>query len=400
MASSLSWMDFSDAEQKRSREIVQLFLVRESRDELGIGVLRDIMSDEMFPGISVLHQRARYLLLIPWIFQVGAKSKRGRDLLKYVEDRERNLIEVLRNGGDQNGLIGREAGKNLKILPSTMYWNGLQRLGILRLRGSKMHLANFQTRGSSLRDGATEMVDNETEIWNSTIPSYPNNFPSLDALNFDLTIDEASWLNERLIDACRGSLLGWLAENRYKPSNELYVWDEFHKKALPADIRRVVDHAKHLAVVMQGSTLIYNLLLAHKSESLGLTLREGPDVFKDEIKVWCQELKVSGSLENWDLNDFWHLTTAKSRVSSETQMFVKEWFKVCKSSDFSRLSSSARAHELIQLREKSMKRSQSRFTNERLLKEWGGRSGTQRLSYRWGQVQVLLNDIDQGLNLV
>jgi hypothetical protein len=52
------------------------------------------------------------------------------------------------------------------------------------------------------------------------------------------------------------------------------------------------------------------------------------------------------------------------------------------------------------LREKSMKRSQSRFTNERLLKEWGGRSGTQRLSYRWGQVQVLLNDIDQGLNLV
>ncbi len=393
-------MDFSDAEQKRSREIVQLFLVRESRDELGIGVLRDIMSDEMFPGISVLHQRARYLLFIPWIFQIGARSKRGRDLLKFVEDCERGLIEVLRKGGDENGLIGREAGKNLKILPSTMYWNGLQRLGILRLRGSKMHLANFHPRESSLRYGATEFVDTEIEIWNTTIPSFPSNFPALDALNFDLTIDEASWLNERLIDACRGSLLGWLAENRYKPSDELYVWDEFRKKTLPAEIRRVVDHAKHLAVVMQGSTLIYNLLLAYRSESLGLTLREGPDVFKDEIKVWCQDLKVAGSLENWDLNDFWNLTTAKSRVSTETQMFVGEWFNVCKSSDLSKLSSNARAHELIQLREKSMKRSQSRFTNERLLKEWGGRSGTQRLSFRWGQIQVLLNDIDQGLNLV
>ena len=393
-------MDFSDAEQKRSREIVQLFLVRESRDELGIGVLRDIMSDEMFPGISVLHQRARYLLFIPWIFQIGARSKRGRDLLKFVEDCERGLIEVLRKGGDENGLIGREAGKNLKILPSTMYWNGLQRLGILRLRGSKMHLANFHPRESSLRYGATEFVDTEIEIWNTTIPSFPSNFPALDALNFDLTIDEASWLNERLIDACRGSLLGWLAENRYKPSDELYVWDEFRKKTLPAEIRRVVDHAKHLAVVMQGSTLIYNLLLAYRSESLGLTLREGPDVFKDEIKVWCQDLKVAGSLENWDLNDFWNLTTAKSRVSTETQMFVGEWFNVCKSSDLSKLSSNARAHELVQLREKSMKRSQSRFTNERLLKEWGGRSGTQRLSFRWGQIQVLLNDIDQGLNLV
>ncbi len=393
-------MDFSDAEQKRSREIVQLFLVRESRDELGIGVLRDILSDEMFPGISVLHQRARYLLFIPWIFQIGARSKRGRDLLKFVEDCERGLIEVLRKGGDENGLIGREAGKNLKILPSTMYWNGLQRLGILRLRGSKMHLANFHPRERSLRYGATEFVDTEIEIWNTTIPSFPSNFPALDALNFDLTIDEASWLNERLIDACRGSLLGWLAENRYKPSDELYVWDEFRKKTLPAEIRRVVDHAKHLAVVMQGSTLIYNLLLAYRSESLGLTLREGPDVFKDEIKVWCQDLKVAGSLENWDLNDFWNLTTAKSRVSTETQMFVGEWFNVCKSSDLSKLSSNARAHELVQLREKSMKRSQSRFTNERLLKEWGGRSGTQRLSFRWGQIQVLLNDIDQGLNLV
>ncbi|NHB84268.1 hypothetical protein G7085_05605 [Tessaracoccus sp. HDW20] len=49
------------------REIVELFMDRESRDELGIGVIRDTIADGLFPGTSTLLTRARYLLFIPGV---------------------------------------------------------------------------------------------------------------------------------------------------------------------------------------------------------------------------------------------------------------------------------------------------------------------------------------------
>jgi hypothetical protein len=66
MPSTIAWLDFSDEEQRRAREIVALFAQPESRDELGIGTVRDALSGAMFPGISVLQSSARYFLFVPW----------------------------------------------------------------------------------------------------------------------------------------------------------------------------------------------------------------------------------------------------------------------------------------------------------------------------------------------
>ena len=64
----LAWVDYSQADQRRAREIVAMFSQRESRDELGLGRIRDALSETLFPGTSVLLTRARYLLLVPWLF--------------------------------------------------------------------------------------------------------------------------------------------------------------------------------------------------------------------------------------------------------------------------------------------------------------------------------------------
>ena len=56
------------------REIVNLFTQSESRDELGIGQVRDAFSDSLFPGTSTLHTRARYLLFVPWCFIKAAAN--------------------------------------------------------------------------------------------------------------------------------------------------------------------------------------------------------------------------------------------------------------------------------------------------------------------------------------
>jgi hypothetical protein len=68
--SSLSWIDFDEAERERIRRIIQFSKERESRDELGLGAIRDSVADHLFPGTSTIQTRLRYMLFIPWIFQM------------------------------------------------------------------------------------------------------------------------------------------------------------------------------------------------------------------------------------------------------------------------------------------------------------------------------------------
>ena len=72
----LAWLDYSEADQRRAREIVAMFSQRESRDELGLGRIRDTLSDTLFPGTSFLLTRARYLLFVPWLYR--EETRRGR----------------------------------------------------------------------------------------------------------------------------------------------------------------------------------------------------------------------------------------------------------------------------------------------------------------------------------
>ena len=137
----LAWLDYSEADQRRAREIIAMFSQPESRDELGLGQIRDALSDTLFPGTSVLLTRARYLLFVPWLYREGARrGRQGTRLSSWVDWHERHLIDALSNGGDLNGLIGRIAGAAVQNLPSTIYWNSLRRFGILR-QGNRVLLS-------------------------------------------------------------------------------------------------------------------------------------------------------------------------------------------------------------------------------------------------------------------
>jgi len=109
----IAWLDTSSDEQRRVRELIALFTQSESRDELGIGQVRDAFSDLLFLGTSVIQTRARYFLFVPWIFRDGARRGRSGPQLKAWADRqERRLIEALRDTGQVEGLIGRLVEKN------------------------------------------------------------------------------------------------------------------------------------------------------------------------------------------------------------------------------------------------------------------------------------------------
>src|SRR3954462_15266264 len=97
--SSLAWIDFDEAERQRAQRILALFQEHESRDELGLGAIRDSIADHLFPGTSTIQTRLRYMLFIPWIFQVIAKSA-GASAHLSIEGRslENRLADALKAG--------------------------------------------------------------------------------------------------------------------------------------------------------------------------------------------------------------------------------------------------------------------------------------------------------------
>ena len=73
--SSLAWIDFDETERQRAQRIMALFQERETRDELGLGAIRDSIADHLFPGTSTIQTRLRYMLFIPWLYRALEKRE-------------------------------------------------------------------------------------------------------------------------------------------------------------------------------------------------------------------------------------------------------------------------------------------------------------------------------------
>ena len=68
MTSSFSWLDYSEAERRKALEIADTIKNSDTRDELGIGTVRDAFANIFFPGTTTIQTRARYFLFIPWMY--------------------------------------------------------------------------------------------------------------------------------------------------------------------------------------------------------------------------------------------------------------------------------------------------------------------------------------------
>ena len=52
MSSSLTWIDHDAKAKERTLRILSLFQEKESRDELGLGSVRDSLADQLFELVS------------------------------------------------------------------------------------------------------------------------------------------------------------------------------------------------------------------------------------------------------------------------------------------------------------------------------------------------------------
>lgn len=398
--SSIAWLDTSPDEQRRVREILALFTQPESRDELGIATVRDALSNALFPGTSVLQTRARYYLFVPWCFMKAAeKSSDNAAVRALAEDYERTLAETLKAsyGGSEGGVIGARAGRRLKTLPSSMFWGGLTQFGILRRDIGPDGLMSHPATS----DDAEELVRRHATDWHPTIPPVPKGFPRQVDGGFGLTIEEAAWLRERILDGAANSLLALLLQAPGSVDEDSKTpWQDRKVLAVARDLP-TLDHARRFSFVMQGASRLYNVLTAEAYIAAGFTraaTSTGP--YDDAYTAWLAHLDEDrDTVHSWDENTFWSLARdINPRISAGSETFVRTWVtEIREGRAEMALQPGSTSRRLIANRERSIKGHQSRLGNSKLLGMWNGSSMTGSLSYRWPQVRQLLTDIDAGL---
>jgi len=378
------------------RELLGLFAETESRDELGIGQVRDAFSDLLFPGTSTLHTRARYLLIVPWCYQEAEqRGLRGAALTARVEHNERRVIASLKGSGQVDGLIGRVAGVAVKTLPSAIYWSALAQY---RIRMSddpgaarSLHVAE-----------ADELADRIIGDWAPTLPLAPDSFPGVVNDGLELSSDEAAFLREKMRLGAEGSLLvHFLDEDRCPHSDSQAPWLDPAASHAPQEPAADLRHAERFSIAIHGAALLYNFLLAQRYQQAGYTRVETPvERFRDRLKDWSQRVEALGPWSSWNRADMWVRVIARNpRIAHNLRVraFIDEWLDAVVEGRASSVLEDRTLQALVRHRERSVKRTQSRFTNDKLLRTWSGGSGNRQLSFRWTQVRRLLIDVHEGL---
>lgn len=391
--SSLAWIDFDEAERQRAQRIMSLFQERESRDELGLGAIRDSIADNLFPGTSTIQTRLRYMLFIPYVMR-GLEERDANASQFNAESRamEFRLADALKAGGETIGVIGRDAGVRLQRLPSSVYWAGLGAWGIRLFPGSRetyfSALPRLRRRRERSADAETQgQYDLQSATWHPGLPPAPSNL--LEMTTFRLTKDEAQFIRDRLVAEAPTTLLTWLSRQAGN-GQCAYIWQHPALGDFPPAIRRLVEHAENFSGVIHSASLLYNLQLAE--------LRDRDDWaehYRERLAQWANELNWN-ALADWSLADFWRAVDHSAHtIRPPLLRFVEDWVTVVTTSPTG-LPDSETARTLVKERERRLKTSQSRFSNQTVRDRWGGASGADRLSFRWGQAQSHLADLLHG----
>lgn len=385
MTSTLTWLDFSDAERRRALQVVELLGTSETRDELGLGAIRDAFAEALFPGTSTVQRRARYFLFVPWTFRELERSRAGRtDALNRARDEELRLIEALLDAGEQDGVIGGRARKKLRQVPSMIYWQGLARWGIRRVAGTREQWGRAVSRsvGRAVDDDG-QVVPVGASWWHARLPEPPDDWPGSTSLA--LRMEEAEYLRERIRDRCEDTMLATLVERREPWDEAEFAW-KLEVPELPGHQRELLDHARRFSETMHGAALLYNHALAVASEQYQLQAH-----YRERLESWVDE-EARADRAATPLSDSWVLLAEiGSRHSVHTRLFIEDWFSL--TADPSLVLHDPRLLERVRERERQVKGRQARLSFDAARETWRGAAGAGQLEYRWASTQRQLLDI-------
>ena len=399
MTSSVTWLDTSAEQLKQAREIIALFTQQDSRDELGIGTVRDAFSNLMFPGTSVIQTRARYYLFIPWAYQAAkATGRTGDSFVAKSNEIERDLVLTLIREEPElgKGVIGRRVGRNVNTLPSAIYWNGMQTYRILNTTNP----ADIAIPRAAI-DEATELAERQQSTLKLDTPRPPEGFPNETEGGFTLSAAEADWLRERILATCANTPLAALLEPKTLDAAAVDALAGCSLPWLHPDIKDDprLEQARLFSECMHGASLLYNVLVAEACTAKGLGHVDGQaEAFHESLAEWSNSMKgLGGRLTGWDLTNLWSTVgSGGATIPLTTIRFVEAWVTEAQSLGRKAIADNQGMRRLVGDRERR-KGSQSRLANDRMLPTWSGASGTGLLTYRWPNVRRIVQDVLEGV---
>ena len=375
-------------------------------DELGLGTIRDAFASELFPGITSIQTRLRYILFIPWMYQqLEAKRTRSDRVAKAARGAEVALIDAL---GESNawGVIGIQARNDLQRLPSSVYWRCCIRWGVFAHdRAQSWYHTNFKSLNESAH--GSEQADDPGVLsrgqpnWHPQLPPRPDGFPK--KADFTLTRDEAEFVQARIEERCRGTLLAKLAANPRQDWSES-LWDEPDAVGATGDLGETVRLACRFSRHVEGIPLLYNLMLAEKRWSLYSEDSEDAhdaqrwvEGYAEEWNEWAREEAQEDPLDEHELSDW--LTRRGHRYPSPQRRFISGWTTRLATLDLDSETAKddSELRKLIAVREHTLKGGRSRLGNSKRLLHWKGRSGTGRMAFNWHQARQALLDLHESL---
>lgn len=399
-ASSLAWLDFDAAATERVATLLRSLQEPATLDVLGLGSVRDAFSDMLHPGTSYIHTRLRYFMFLPWIFQrLEAERVAPADFFRRLRHDEALLIDRLRHLGPGKGVIGYQAGRNLKRMPSDIYWGGLGEWGLRRL---PLGLGEYAQRATALgryraaRDDDGNVTDRTGAMW-APLPDPPERFLETD-VSFDLRREEADTLRDNIQRQQRGALLAWLCTKPHLAANRDYLW-QVPDHGMPAEIAKVVRHARCFSELTAGPQYAYNVLVARRArQELGWDTLKLEESQRNRLQRWVEMVKSrNGELRSWadDLPAFWALLH-RYRIRQSTRDFIAgivRW-AVDNPEGF---EEDPTIHEQIRLREVRLKGKRARLAHRAALENWNRTAAGGQLGYRWSIAKNYLGELADAL---
>ena len=400
MEATLTWLDLTASDRDKMRRVLDLFKEQGTLDEMGLGTLRDTLSDALFPGTSSIQTRLRYVLFIPWLYRrLEDRRVRAGQVQQAVRRAEIDLIGALERDGDNAGIIGQRARGALVRLPSSVYWAALTRWGIFQPQQSQgWYQSRFDAivsgRGGVGRADDPGVIWSQQPHWHPRLPEPPSRFPS--EASFALTHDEADFLRGRVEERCARTLLAWLVRNGSdSPAED--VWDDPDALRAPENIRETLELARRFSLHVEGIPLLYNLLVAERRrEVLDSDEAESIDKFRAGLAEWAA--READEERPFEPEALWELVVrCGGRLPYPQRVFIESWSRRIAELEPDSVADDVRLRALVTERELRLKRARARLANQSRLVDWSPGAGVGRMDFRWFRVRQLLIDLHRGV---
>lgn len=417
----IGWIDFSSRDRERVKQIIEKIRPEGQLDELGVGYLRDNISNLLFPGVSTIQTRAKYFFIVPYILLDYVRSLKNKNtkntLLNHLQDQEHKIKNILRNkyyGQNNTGIIGitLSESKRVKRNPSEIYWTGLNTFGCIRSQdlstnqlSLKNYLNNIEKHQSTERSVIPDDENNddimswEDSIFGINVPSPRGNWNNIENLSIDLSLTEADFLKSQFLHFKNPVLQQSLIPSFVKNDRLKMLlfncnnFQEFVVKALELDIvdsiKNNLKTAYNFALIVEIAHLLYDDILQKKFHS-----DEYNKAFETEALYLILNLedKIIDK-SSFDLENVFKLS--HRRVQS-AELFISEFWKLIQSPSSLMNLESSPVINLLKKREYQNKGRKSRLQQT---KQYNSdilpnkRIGLTIFQYRFFNVKTLFRDI-------